>query len=196
MDYLTRFERHLKTGRNASAHTSRAYLSDIGGFFRFLADRFFGGPDVPIESIPLTEIDRLKIRGYLAHLQSADLSRRSIARKLSAIRSFFDFLQGEGAVEANPAEEVSTPKMPRRLPDFLSVEEMKDLLGAPPADTPIGIRDRAILEALYSTGVRVAELAGITLEDLDLLGSVVKVTGKGRKQRFALLGRYAVAALR
>ena len=196
MDHLTRFERHLKTGRNASPHTTRAYLGDVRSFLRFVAERFFGGPDTSIDSIPLAEIDRLKIRGYMAHLQAGGVSRRSVARKVSAIRTFFNFLHVEGIVENNPADEVSTPKMPKRLPEFLSADEVTKLLSAPPSDTAIGIRDRAILEALYSTGVRVAEMAGITLEDLDLLGGVVKVTGKGRKQRFALLGRYAIAALR
>lgn len=196
MDHLTRFERHLKTGRNASAHTTRAYLGDVRGFLQFVAERFYDGEDTPLDSIPPAEIDRLKIRGYMAKLQADDVSRRSVARKLSALRTFFNFLQTEGIVEDNPADEVSTPKMPKRLPDFLSADEIIQLLSAPPPDTAIGLRDRAVLETLYSTGVRVAEMAGITLADLDLLGGVVKVTGKGRKQRFALLGRYAVAALR
>jgi len=196
MNHLTLFERHLKSERNVSKHTSRAYCADVQGLLRFLAERFFGGPDVPIESVPVAAIDRLRIRAYLAHLQSNNISKRSVARKLSAIRTFFNLLQREGIVETNPAAEVSTPKMPRQLPEFLSVGEMKQLLEAPAPDTPIGIRDRAILETLYSTGIRVAELAGIKLEDLDLLGGNVKVTGKGHKQRLALLGRYAVNALR
>ncbi|UCD59107.1 MAG: tyrosine recombinase XerC [Candidatus Hydrogenedentota bacterium] len=196
MDYLALFEKNLKTERNASEHTSRAYLSDLRAFLCFLSERFFGGSNAPVESIPLAEVDRLKIRTYLAHLHLTNTSKRSVGRKLSAIRTFFNFLQREGIVETNPADEVSTPKMPKRLPEFLSIEETKQLLEAPPADTPTGVRDRAILETLYSAGVRVAELAAITLADLDLLGGVVKVTGKGRKQRIALLGRYAVGALR
>lgn len=196
MDYLTLFERYLKTERNMSEHTLRAYMGDARAFLRFLADRYFGGSDVPLDSIPLAEVDNLKIRAYLAHLQSNDTSRRSIARKLSAIRTFFNLMQREGIIERNPADEVSTPKVPRWLPEFLSVEEAKQLLEAPPGDKPTGVRDRAILETLYSTGVRVAELAGIGLDDLDLLGSTVRVTGKGGKQRIALLGRFAVAVLK
>ncbi|MBI5117967.1 tyrosine recombinase XerC [Candidatus Poribacteria bacterium] len=196
MDYLALFERHLKTERNLSQHTQRAYCSDMRGFLSFLAEHLFGGADTPIEAIPVCEIDRLKIRAYLAHLQSGDASKQSIARKLSAIRAFFNLLQREGVVEANPADDVSTPKLTRQLPEFLSVDETKQLLESPPTDTPEGIRDRAILETLYSTGVRVAELAGIRLDDMDLLGGAVKVTGKGRKQRMAMLGRYAVDALR
>jgi len=196
MNYLTLFERHLKSERNASEHTSRAYCADVRGLLRFLANRFFGGPEEPLENVPAGKIDRLKIRAYLAHLQSNNISKRSVARKLSAIRTFFNLLHREGIVETNPATEVSTPKIPQQLPEFLSVDETKQLLEAPVSDTPLGIRDRAILETLYSTGIRVAELAGIALDDLDLLGGNVKVTGKGRKQRFALLGRYAVTALR
>ena len=196
MDHLARFEQHLRTGRNASAHTIRAYMSDVRGFLGFLAEKYFDGPEVPIESIDPKGIDRLKIRAYLAELQSRDISKKSAARKLSTIRAYFNFLLSEGIVENNPADDVSHPKVPRKLPDFLSIDETKRLLDAPPDNTPIGIRDRAILESLYSSGMRVAELVGIRLDDLDLLGSAVKVMGKGRKQRFALLGRYAVAALR
>jgi integrase/recombinase XerC len=196
MDYLALFERHLKTERNASEHTQRAYCGDVSGFLCFTAEYFFGGADTPIERIPIGEIDRLKIRAYLAHLQSGGASKQSIARKLSAVRTFFNLLQREGVIEANPADDVSTPKLTRQLPEFLSVEETKQLLESPATDTPEGIRDRAILETLYSTGVRVAELAGIRLDDMDLLGGAVKVTGKGRKQRMAMLGRYAVDAIK
>ncbi len=196
MDYLALFERHLQTERNASEHTQRAYRSDVRSFLCFIAERFSGESETATEAIALADIDRLKIRAYLAHLQAHNASKRSIARKLSAIRTFFNFLQREGAIEANPADDVSTPRLSRTLPEFLSVAETKQLLESPPADTPEGIRDRAILETLYSTGVRVAELAGIRLNDIDLLGGAVKVTGKGRKQRMAMLGRYAVDALR
>jgi len=196
MDYLSDFEQRLKTVRNAGKHTSRAYLGDIRAFLRFMADKYFGGPDSSAESVRPAEIDRLKMRAYLAYLQSGDISKRSVARKLSAIRVFFDFLLTEGVVESNPADEVSHPKLDRSLPEFLSVEEVKGLLEAPPGDTALGIRDRAILETLYSAGMRVAELAGIALDDLDLGGGVVKVVGKGDKQRNALLGRYAIEAIR
>ncbi len=196
MDYLAAFEKRLKTGRSASKHTLRAYLGDVRGFLRFLADRYFGGPDTPIESVPPAGIDRLKMRAYLAHLQLGRLSKRSAARKLSAIRRFFDFLLDEGVVEINPADEVSYPKTQRPLPEVLSIEEATQLLEAPPADTAIGIRDRAVLETLYSAGIRVGELTGITLDRLDLPGGAVKVKGKGDKERNALLGRYAVAAIR
>jgi integrase/recombinase XerC len=196
MDYLSDFEQRLRTIRNAGKHTSRAYLGDIRAFLRFMADRYFGGPDISVESVRPSEIDRLKMRAYLAHLQTDNIAKRSVARKLSAIRAFFNFLLAEGVVESNPADEVLHPKLQRSLPEFLSVEEVKSLLDAPPGDTSLGTRDRAILETLYSAGMRVAELAGIALDDLDLDDGVIRVTGKGDKQRNTLLGRYAIAAIR
>ncbi len=196
MDYLSDFEKRLKTARNTGRHTTRAYLGDVRAFLRFMVDKYFGGPDSPIESVRPTEIDRLRMRAYLADLQSGGISRRTVARKLSAVRGFFDFLLADGIIEINPADEVSHPKLERSLPEFLSVDEASILLDAPPADTVLGIRDRAILETLYSAGIRVTELTGITLDDLDLESGIVRVIGKGDRQREALLGRYAVAAIR
>jgi integrase/recombinase XerC len=196
MDHLADFEKNLRTARNAGENTARAYLGDVRTFLRFMADNHFGGPDAPIQSVRPSEIDRLKMRDYLANLQSGDISKRSAARKLSAVRGFFDFLLAGGIVEINPADEVSHPKIKKTLPEFLSVDETESLLNAPPIDTALGIRDRAILETLYSAGMRVAELAGITLDELDLDGGTVRITGKGDKQRDAVLGRYAVEALR
>ncbi|GAB4352189.1 MAG: tyrosine recombinase XerC [Candidatus Abyssubacteria bacterium] len=195
MDHFLRFEHYLKKERNASAHTIRAYLADLQDFLSFLTHRYPSGAS-STDSFPLSDIDSLKIRAYLADLHSKNISRRSVARKLSSVRAFFRLIQREGLIEHNPAADISTPKLPRRLPKFLSVEEMKQLLEAPPADTPAGIRDRAIIETLYSTGVRVAELVSMNLADLDLLGGEVRVIGKGSKQRFVLLGRFAVEALR
>jgi integrase/recombinase XerC len=163
---------------------------------KFMATHYCGGPDSSLDAVNPAEIDRLKIRAYLAHLQTENVSRRSAARKLSSIRTFFNFLLNDGVIETNPADDVSHPRVPKWLPEFLSVDETKRLLELPSADTPIGIRDRAILETLYSAGLRVGELTSITLDDLDLLGGVVKVMGKGRRQRIALLGRYAITALR
>jgi tyrosine recombinase XerC len=196
MDYLADFEKNLRTARNAGQNTTRAYIGDVRGFLRFMADKYFGGPDAPIESVRPAKIDRLRMRAYLAHLHSGDISKRSAARKLSAVRGFFGFLLANGIVEINPADEVAHPKIKRQLPEFLSVDEMGDLLSAPPADTALGTRDRAILETLYSAGMRVAELTGITLDELDLDGGIVRITGKGDKQRDAVLGRYAVDAIR
>ena len=196
MDHLADFEKNLRTARNAGENTARAYVGDVRAFLRFMADKHFGGPDAPIQAVRPSEIDRLKMRDYLADLQSGDISRRSSARKLSAVRGFFDFLLANGIVEINPADEVSHPKIKRGLPEFLSIDEMENLLNAPSIDTPLGTRDRAVLETLYSAGMRVAELAGITLDQMDLDGGTVRITGKGDKQRDAVLGRYAVAALR
>jgi len=197
MDYLAEFEKCLKrANRDVSEHTSRAYVGDVRAFLRFMADRYFGGVESSIDSIPPADIDRLKMRAYLARLQMDGISKRSVARKLSAIRKFFAFLLDEDIVDANPADEVSHPKLKRGLPEFLSIEEAKNLLDAPPNDIPLGIRDRAILETLYSAGLRVAELAGITFDELDLSGGIVRVIGKGNKQREAHLGQYAVNAIK
>ncbi len=193
-DCLALFEQYLRSERNASEHTIRAYIADVRQFF---GDREADGPDPPqpLRRDAVSAIDSLAVRAYLARLSSEDASRRTVARKLSAVRRFFSFLQRENMIPENPADEVFTPKLSRHLPEFLSIEEAKQLLEAPAADSPAGMRDRAILETLYSTGARVGELANIALNDVDLLGGVVKVTGKGGKQRIALLGRFAVDAL-
>jgi integrase/recombinase XerC len=196
MDCLELFERYLGSERNASRHTIRAYAADIRHLFSFQTSNDDTKQEVQITEALVREVDELKLRAYLARLHSEGVSRRSIARNLSSIRTFFSFLQREGVITENPAESIFTPKLTRHLPGFLSVEEVKQLLEAPAPDSPAGIRDRAILEVLYSTGVRVGELASISMSEMDLLGGVLKVTGKGGKQRIALLGRFAVAALR
>lgn len=196
MDCLELFERYLGSERNASRHTIRAYAADIRHLFLFQNSDDDNNQELQITAPLARDIDDLKLRGYLARLHSEGVSRRSIARNLSSIRTFFKFLQREGVITQNPAEGIFTPKLGRQLPDFLSVAEVKQLLEAPPLDSPIGIRDRAILEVLYSTGVRVGELASIPMSQMDLLGGVLKVTGKGGKQRIALLGRFAIESLR
>jgi tyrosine recombinase XerC len=196
MDCLALFLHYLESERNASEHTLRAYAADIRDFFSFQKETHPRESEPVVDPDAVRRMDNLKLRAYLAHLFAQNFSRRSIARKLSSVRTFFAFANREGIIENNPAGEISTPKLGRRLPEFLSVEETKLLLECPPADSPAGIRDRAVLEVFYSTGVRVAELSGIKLNDMDLLGGLVKVTGKGGKQRIALLGRYAVEALR
>jgi len=196
MDCLELFERYLGSERNASRHTVRAYAADIRHLFSIRNANVDKNEELRITKAAVREIDDLKLRAYLARLHSEGISRRSIARNLSSIRTFFKFLQREGIITENPAESMFTPKLGRHLPGFLSIEEVKQLLEAPPVDSPAGIRDRAILEALYSTGVRVGELANITMSEMDLLGGVLKVTGKGGKQRIALLGRFATESLK
>ncbi|RJP17557.1 MAG: tyrosine recombinase [Candidatus Abyssobacteria bacterium SURF_5] len=193
MDCLSLFEEYLRSERNASKHTVRAYASDIRRLLLFANN---SSDDALVHPEALRLIDTLKLRAYLASLHASGASRRSIARKLSTVRSFFSFLQRERIIFENPAEEISTPKVRRHLPEFLTVDEVKLLLECPEKDALAGLRDRAILEVFYSTGVRVAELAAADLSDMDLLGGVMKVTGKGGKQRMVLLGRYAVDAVR
>jgi integrase/recombinase XerC len=197
MDHLAQFEKHVKSGSSsASNHTARAYIGDVNAFLRFMADRHFGGEEASIEAVSPELIDRLKMRAYLAHLQLQGMSRQSVSRKLSSIRKYFEFLIDEKIIETSPAVEVSHPKLKRGLPEFLSVDETLRLLEAPSGDTPLGIRDRAILETLYSAGLRVAELAGITISDVDASGGIVRVAGKGDKEREAQLGRFAVQAIK
>ncbi len=182
--YLRKFLRYLEIERNASEHTRRNYLRDIEGLLRFAGE-------VPIERID----DRL-LRRWAGRLRLGGLGSRSVARKLSAVRGFFRFLQREGIIDANPAALLETPRLPRRLPRFLSEDQAAVLVGLPRPDGPFGLRDRAILELLYSTGMRVSELVDLDVGDVDLVERTVRVRGKGRKERIVVAGRRAVEAVR
>lgn len=188
--YIDAYIRYLRLERNASVHTLRNYRSDLMQFQSFLGDPASGTP------ARLKEIDRLTIRGYMAALQERGLGKRSLSRKISALRSFFRFLRREGLLEDNPARRVWLPRVEKRLPSFLTREEVEDLLGAPDSSTLLGLRDRAILETLYSTGVRVGALVAMNRGDIDLLGDLARVREKGKKERLCPLGGYAVRALR
>lgn len=182
------FMRYLRLEKNSSEHTLSAYSTDLGQFQDFL-EKERGG------AVRLRKVTHVTIRAFMARLQGEGVGKSSLARKVSALRSFFRFLQREGAVEANPARLVSLPRRGRKLPVFLDRAEIEALLAAPDPDTFAGRRDRAVLEVLYSTGMRVAALIGINLGDLDLLGEVVKVREKRKKERLCPLGRPALAAL-
>jgi integrase/recombinase XerC len=136
------------------------------------------------------------LRKYLAEIKTKNYKPRSTARKLSSIRSFFHFLHREGHIKNNPAVLMQTPKLDKLLPNFLSEKEMTDFIEAPKLDKPAGRRDRAILETLYSTGIRVSELVGLDLDGVDLIGNVVKVAGKGKKERLVPIGNKAIEAIR
>ena len=195
------FENHLAGERGFSPHTLRAYLNDVGQF----ADYLIAGPaalDRTAEERPEPSIEvfrratRNDVRAFLAHVQTKGGTPRTAARKLAAIRAAYTFFARTGAVESNPAREVRSPKLSRDLPDVLSIPEVTALVEAPDASLPAGARDRAILETLYSSGVRCAELAGLGLRDLDLIGGTMTVLGKRQKQRIAYLGSHAIDALR
>ncbi len=181
--------KHLHLDQNCSPETIRAYASDLGEFAAFAAKELGGEADP-------RRADRLLIRGFLGRLHERGVKRSTVARKLAALRSFFRYLKRLGKVAGNPAEAVSTPRQERRLPKQLSVGEMSHLLEMPDDSAPLGARDRAILELLYASGLRVSELTALEFDDLDLGEGMVRVRGKGRKERLVPVGSQAVKAIR
>lgn len=182
--YIDKFTTYLDIEKNYSKHTIINYKSDLDELFAFLGDA------------PLDKIDYLSLRRFLAQLRSKEHKSRSIARKLSSIRSFFRFMQREGLVKNNPAVLLLSPKLDRILPKFLTEDEMSNLIEAPNTDNVMGKRDKAILETLYSTGIRVSELVGLNQENVDLISNIIKVAGKGKKERYVPIGNKAVEAIK
>jgi integrase/recombinase XerC len=187
-DHLTEFLQHLKYERNVSPHTYRNYASDLEQFKDHLLKI------EKREDVPLDVIDRLTIREWMASLH-ADHKKTSVARKLASLRTFFQFLVREGKLESNPAKLVATPKIERKLPNHLSLADAVRFIETPDTTTDLGRRDRAILEFLYATGIRVGELVGIDIADVDLREKMVRVTGKRKKQRIVPFGDPAREAL-
>lgn len=185
---VQQFLRHLKLERNASDLTIKSYGDDFGSFFDYLEDRVPGIASPDQITIPI-------LRGYLSYLHECQYARTTIARRLAAIRSFFRYTTREGLTSSNPAQALRTPRTGRKLPHFLSTEQITTLLEAPPANDPMGLRDRAILETLYSAGLRVAELTGLNISDWDRGANILRVFGKGAKERIAPIGSYASRAL-
>ena len=185
---ITRFLRYLLVERNASELTIKSYREDLMALAQYLTESYGRTPEPP-------EITALDLRGYVAALHEAGYARSSVARRLASLRSFFRFAQREGLVDGNPAKPLRNPRPERKLPHFLSTDEVGKLLEAPPADTPMGLRDRALLETMYSAGLRVSECVGINDGDLELDAGLVRVRGKGRRERLAPLGTFAVKAL-
>jgi integrase/recombinase XerC len=184
-DYL----RHLALEKNASAHTVKSYREDLTQALDFFRTRL--GTQTPRAEQLTTRL----LRAHLAWLSEQGYSRGTIARRLAAIRSWCRFLCREGTLTANPAMGLRGPRLDKRLPHFVSKADMNRLLETPPADTPLGLRDRAILETLYSAGLRVSELTGLNVEDVELTEGMATVRGKGRKERLALLGPPALDAI-
>jgi len=191
-NYLDEFFRHLKYERNVSKHTLRNYASDLDQFHSFLAPP---GDDGTRADVPVDDIDNITIREWMSSLRSVNKKKTSIARKLASLRTFFQFLVREGVVESNPAKLVSTPRIERKLPTHLSMEEMVRFIESPDLNTDLGRRDRAILEFLYATGMRVSELVNLDLRDIDFKEKLVRVTGKRKKQRILPFGDPALQAL-
>ena len=186
------FLEHLALNENASAHTVRAYESDLSQFVAFTA-REAGRKRIDLAPADLTH---LTIRAFLGDLQKRGISRASAARKLAAIRTFARYLRREGLIEHDPSSLVGTPKREQRLPAHLGEAEMTRLLEMPDVSHPLGRRDRAILELFYASGLRLSELVGLGIEDVNLSGRIVRVLGKGRKERLVPFNRSTEAAIR
>jgi integrase/recombinase XerC len=186
LDYLT-FE------RNVSPNTVSAYRDDLESFIGFLCNDYVV---ISRDQLDLATVDHLAVRSYLAHLSRRKLKRSSVARHLSTLRTFFRYLVREGAVEANPARGVATPRREKHLPAVMQPSDVALLLEQPDTGTTLGLRDAAWLELLYASGLRISELVGVDIDDLELRARLVKVHGKGSKERIVPFGSKAETALR
>ena len=185
-EVFNRYKNYLEAEKNASPYTVRNYTTDLLDFFQFLGTKKIS---------PLNEVNRYVVRDYLAHLIGLGLVKTSIARKLSAIRSFYRYLLREEMISTSPAANTSSPKLDKHLPSFLTIEEMERLLKTPDLSTPQGQRDRTLLELLYASGLRVSELVSLDLGQVDLDTREIRVWGKGAKERIVLMGKPAAEAL-
>ncbi len=185
--YIEKFIRYLEIEKNYSPHTILNYRLDLEDFAKF------------IDETDLGKVEYLILRKYLGALKEKNLKARTINRRLSALRSFFKFLTRDGYLKANPTLIISSPKQEKRLPSFMTEEEVTRLIESAFAKNEkdqMGLRDRAILETFYSTGLRISELVGLNLEDIDFISGTIKVLGKGRKERLVPIGDTAQAAIR
>ena len=185
---IGRFLRYLSAERNASPLTIKSYREDLTLLVDWFEQQFGRTPDPK-------KLSPQDLRAYVAALHEAGYAKGTVARRLASMRSFFKFVMREGGVDANPAKPLRNPRGERKLPHFLTGEEIQRLLEAPPKDEPAGLRDRAILETMYSAGLRVSEAVGLNDEDLDWDQRLLHVYGKGKKERLAPLGSYAIRAL-
>jgi len=186
---ISQFLRFLATERNASALTVKAYREDLLGLVDYLEEASGKAAD----AASLTPQD---LRQFQAALQQAGYARATIARKLASLRSFYRFAQRQGIASSNPAKPLRNPRQARKLPHVLTSEEVNRLLRAPSGTSIQGLRDRAILETMYSAGLRVSELVGMNDDDLDFDQQIIRVRGKGRKERISPLGSFAARAIR
>ena len=191
-EHLKAFLEHLRLNENASAHTVRAYDSDLSQYLVFLASH----SGTRVSELQPSHLDHLGARAWLGDLNKRGNTKSSAARKLSAIRAFGRYLRREGVLEGDPAALVGTPRREQRIPKHLAVDEMSALLEMPDTAEPLGRRDKAILELFYASGLRLSELVGLDLDDVNLAGRVVRVLGKGRKERIVPFNPTAAAALK
>ena len=182
------FARYLRIERNSSALTIKSYTDDLRSLCEFF-EEYHGG------LFPPAEVTTQLLRTYVTFLHECQYARSTVARRLACLRSFFTFCVREGLCETNPAKALRTPRAGRKLPHFLTTEQIGQLLEAPAANTPDGLRDRAILETTYSAGLRVSELVSLNVSNWDRDADVLRVLGKGRKERVAPIGSYAARAL-
>lgn len=180
------FIRHLAVERNLSRNTLRAYSGDLSGFLTW-ASR---------EGVHVLDADHRRLRRYLGELDQARYARRTVARRLASVRAFYRYLVTRGYLPGSPAAVLATPKLPRQLPTIAPAQLLEQLIDTPDPGTPAGLRDRAILELLYATGVRVSELSGMDLGDADLNGGTLRVMGKGSRERIVPMHAVAIRRLR
>ena len=185
-ELFQRYINYLEAEKNAALNTVRNYRTDLLDFFNFLKDEKIG---------TLNEVDKQVIRRYLSNLIKRAFVKASIARKLSALRSFYRYLKREGIIAVSPVANTTSPKLDKRLPAFLSQDEINRLLKTPDLSTPQGQRDRALLELLYASGLRVSEIASLDVGQVDLETNEIRVWGKGAKERVVLMGKPAAEAL-
>jgi integrase/recombinase XerC len=190
--HLKAFLQHLGLNRNASAHTVRAYESDLSQFIASAA----AAAGVKTRDLAPKQLDRLALRGFLAELHKLGQSRATAARKLAAARTFLRYLRREGLIDDDPGALIATPKRDIRMPAHLSEAEMSALIDAPGGDTVLARRDRAILELFYASGLRLSELAGLDVDDVNLSAKMVRVLGKGGKERIIPFNSSAAKAVR
>ncbi|MFC1592650.1 site-specific tyrosine recombinase/integron integrase [Candidatus Omnitrophota bacterium] len=194
-EVFNKYINYLEAERNASPYTVRNYTTDLlGNYLRGSEKGFFQYLRLK-EITSLGEVDKYVLRDYISWLMEQGVIKASIARKLSAIRSFYSYLVREGILPTSPAAGMSSPKLDRRLPSFLTIREVEKLIQAPDLSSPVGQRDRALLELLYASGLRVSELVSLNLEHIDLDSREIRVRGKGSKERVVLIGVPAAVAL-
>jgi integrase/recombinase XerC len=189
LEALAEFLRHLGVEKNSSAHTVKSYREDLTQAVEFFQGKLGG------ESTKPRQLTTRVLRAYLAWLHEQGYARSTIARRLAAVRSWCRFLCRQGVLENNPTLGLRGPRQEKKLPHFISRKDMDRLLEAPPGDDPLGKRDRALLETLYSAGLRVSELTGLNLDDVDLDAGLATVRGKGKRERLALLGPPSTEAI-
>lgn len=191
---VRQFLKYLQTERSFSAHTIRSYAADLNQFCDFLLAGAHAGSGQPIEE-QLCRIEPVEIRSYLAELRNLEYSKATTARKLATLRSFYKYLVRQGRMETSPVSVIRTPKLEKRLPKCLDLDQVEALLNAPDTNTLLGARDRAILETIYSAGLRISELTSLNVQDLDEFNEALRIQGKGKKERLAPLGSKAIEAI-